>query len=151
MVSMTVGDRIAWARHLRGMTVSALEKEAKVKNRVSRYETGKRAKRTLDTLFLEKLAKVLRVDPHWLILGTGDTVDSEGTKAPKPLETDDIDAAVRNFPERWPDHVVLALRQAKHRRGKPSEGTVYELLDALLPTLAPDHRKLGGRPRKAVA
>jgi transcriptional regulator with XRE-family HTH domain len=146
---MDLGDRIAYARVLRGYGVNELDKLCGTKT-VSRYETGARGGRP-GLAIMRKLAAVLKVRFDWLTEGEGDTIDDSGTPAPKDSASDSLEETLRKYPTRWAGPTIDAGRSriAAHRRGAPEQGW-KALLDDLQKLIAPEHRKIGGRPKKTA-
>lgn len=66
MKNSLLGERIQYARHLRGMTLDAVAQEVGVhKSTIQRYEKGEYASPKLPVI--ESIARALSVNPSWLV------------------------------------------------------------------------------------
>lgn len=81
MEASVLGDRISYARKVRGLTLDAVAQEVGVhKSTIQRYEKGEYANPKLPVI--ESIARALSVNPSWLI-GKSDNMEP----GPAPEET----------------------------------------------------------------
>ena len=84
MPNEEIGNRIKYARNLRGVTLDDIAKKVGVaKSTIQRYEAGKIA--TIKLPVVEAIAIALNVNPAWVV-GKSDEMELQSQKIPKIMK-----------------------------------------------------------------
>ena len=130
MDSSVLGERISYARQIRGLTLEAVAQEVGVhKSTIQRYEKGGYTNPKLPVI--ESIARALFVNPSWLI-GKSDRMDPD----PAPEESkpatdagDGQDAEMADLLERAKNdpHLRMLFSLAKDARPEDVKKTIQIL------------------------